>query len=93
MMPACHNHDILAAVLGVGHHVGLAAARQDVGPDGFTGFYVDRADQIVGRRGNEQQSSCRHDTAAIVGRTDRERNAKSKTPGTVCACRTEGPVP
>ena len=66
------DHHVLSATRFVGDGVGLTACRQHGGPQGLARLDVDGAEQVVRRRGDEDQTACRHHRAAVVRRADVE---------------------
>ena len=53
VMPAGHDDEILPAAELIDHRIGLTAGRQEILPQRRAGFDIDGADEIVGRRGDE----------------------------------------
>ncbi len=92
-MPAGHDDQILAAVLLIDHRVGLTACRKDVRPHRLARLDVDGADQVVRRRGDEDQPARRHRRAAVVRRADLQRQHGGDAERSVLPRRAEGAVP
>src|SRR6516164_9724635 len=72
---------------------GLAACGEHVTPQDLAGLDIDRLDQIVGRRRDEDQAARRHDRPSIVRGTNLERNEGRQAERTVPPSRTERPIP
>ena len=63
----------------------VGASVKLVTPKCLAAFDVDRADEIVRGGGNENQTSCGHSRASIVGRSDPDRKHGGDVEGTVVA--------
>src|SRR5262245_2259587 len=92
-MAASHDCHILLTSLLVDDRRGLAAGGQHVTPNDLAGLEVDRLNQVVSRRRDEDQSTRSHDRSAVVGSADLERNEGGQAEGTVPPSRTERAVP
>ena len=85
VVTARHDDEVLASILLVGHRRGLAAGGELGLPHRLSAFDVDRADQIVGRGRDEDQAAGGDDGAAIVGRSDGDRQHRGNVERTVGA--------
>src|SRR5262244_1849258 len=83
VMAASHDNHILLAILLVDDRCGLAAGGEHVTPQDLAGLDVDRLDQIVSRRRDEDQAARSHDRASIIRGTNLERNEGGQAERTI----------
>src|SRR5215831_3098170 len=93
VMAAGHDDHILLSILLIDDRRGLAAGGEHVTPQDLAGLDVDRLDQIVGRRRDEDQAARRDDRPSIIRSTDLERNEGGHAERTVPPSRTERTIP
>src|SRR5262245_18187014 len=93
VMAAGHDDQILLTILLIDDRRGLAAGGEHVTPQDLAGLDVDRLDQIVGRRRDEDQAARRHDRSSVIGGTDLERNEGWYAERTVPPGRTKRTIP
>src|SRR5262245_10449337 len=93
MMAASHDDQILLAILLIDDRRGLATGGEHVTPQDLAGLDVDRLDQIVGRRRDEDEAARGHDRSAVIRSADLEWNERRQTERTVPPGRTERAVP
>src|SRR5262245_54895669 len=66
VMAAGHDNQILLAILLIDDRRSLATGWEHVTPQDLAGLDVDRLDQVVGRRRDEDQAARGHDRSSIV---------------------------
>src|SRR5262245_28658032 len=93
VMAASHDNHILLAILLIDDRCGLAAGGEHVTHRYLAGLDVDRLDQIVSRRRDEDQAARSHDRAAIIRGTNLERNEGGHAERTVASGRAERTIP
>src|SRR5262245_24350168 len=93
VMAAGHDDQILLAILLIDDRRGLATGGEHVTPQDLAGLDVDRFDQIVSRRRNEDQAARGHDRSSIIRSADFERNEGGHAERTVPPGGTERAVP
>src|SRR6266850_6829224 len=93
VMAARHDEQVLLAILLVDDRRGLAAGREHVTPQDVAGLDVDRLDQIVGRRRDEDQAARGHNRPSVIRGANLERNEGGHAERSVAPGRTERTIP